>query len=116
MKTGLGILGWIVAVVGIAAAVTLYSANQSLKAQLAQANANLAAPDIASSDAPTGVDAPQASGAIASNDDAESVDVAEANPSEDGEELAPGDSGEAKSDPEESAEHANQGQGDSMRR
>ncbi len=116
MKTGLGILGWIVAALGIAAAVTLYSANQSLKAQLAQANANLAAPEIASSDAPTGVDAPQASGAIASDNDAETIDMAEATASKDGEDEALGDSPVAQPDSEESAGDADQGQGDSMRR
>lgn len=116
MKTGLGILGWIVAALGIAATVTLYSANQSLKAQLAQANANLAVPDIASSDTPTGVDAPQASGAMASDDDADTVDPAEAIPSEDGEEDAAGESTDVQPDPEETAENDTPDQGDSMRR
>lgn len=116
MKTGLGVLGWIVAALGLATAVTLYSANQSLKAQLAQANANLAAPDISSSDAPTDANAPQASGAIASDNDAETIDMAEATASEGGEDEAPGDSPDAQPDPEESAEESDEVQGDSMRR
>lgn len=115
MKTGLGILGWMVAALGIAAAVTLYSANQSLKAQLGQATTNLAAPDIASSEGATGADEPEASGAVAS-DDPDTVDLAEATPSEDGEDEAPGDSTDAQPDPEETAENATSDQGDSMRR